>query len=75
MNSASFNIDTGRPFGRPVLGFGRPVYLSLGTGRPGERRGRLGSAYCFHDGCFEIVREPAERKPEGTYNSASFKEN
>ena len=22
-----------------------------------------------HDGCFEIVREPAERKPEGTYNN------
>ena len=25
--TASFNIDTGRPFGRPVLGFGHPVHL------------------------------------------------
>ena len=25
--SASFNIDTGRPNGRPVLGFGHPVHL------------------------------------------------
>ena len=32
--SASFNIDTGRPNGRPVLGFGHPVHLFLGTGRP-----------------------------------------